>query len=75
MYPMAENCHVIPCTFCGTWTGPSDQNSMLDRAGIYCGDCVHRLDLDGELILSCGLCKMPILGATFVIVDENHGWF
>ena len=67
MYPMSD---VEPCCFCGENTGPQDDDSIFDSKGICCGNCAHRMDLDGELILNCGLCKFPVLGTVYMI-DEH----
>ena len=55
------------CQFCECPTGPHDEQSMIDGAGVYCGGCTRRMGIDHDLILSCGLCRFPILGYTGMI--------
>ena len=50
------------CWMCGEYAGPEDPefaDSMIDGAGILCGTCAKKMDLTGELILSCALCRLP----------------
>ena len=63
---------IITCEFCGGETGPEDGGSIMSFDGTFCcGECVHRMGLDGELILPCGLCQLPVLGTPEMITEHN----
>jgi len=62
----------IPCSFCDGPTGPWDNDSMIDSAGVYCGHCTRAMGLDGEIILPCGLCRFPILGESRMVDGHDY---
>ena len=66
-----DNCIEV-CSICGGPTGPCDTDSMLDTVGVYCGSCIRKLGLAGELILPCGLCRFPVLGEIFMIDGHDY---
>lgn len=72
MNTMSEDCHTETCSFCDAPTGPWDYDSMADGHGIYCGRCVRRMGLAGELILPCGLCRFPVVGRVYMIHEPGH---
>lgn len=57
----------ITCAFCEKETELVDDDDMIDGAGAYCGECMRRMGLDGYLITSCGLCRLPICGDVHMI--------
>jgi hypothetical protein len=77
---------IITCEFCGGETGPQDDHSIMwpkktcnenrvkdERdAEFCCGECCHRMGLEGELILPCGLCQLPVLGTPEMIAGHAY---
>lgn len=55
---------------CDNMTGPFDEDSMIDGAGILCGKCARKLGISGEIILQCALCKMPAINPVLIGYEE-----
>jgi hypothetical protein len=68
MYPMAE----FVCSFCESAIVTDDLRWSADSAGSYCGACTHRMGLDGDLILPCGLCQFPVMGDVYMINGHDY---
>jgi hypothetical protein len=69
---MSKDTGTETCSFCDGPSGPWDDNRLCDSSGTCCGECAHRMDLDGELILNCGLCKFPVLGTIYMIAEHDY---